>query len=93
MMNGEIVMDAAVDAATRVSEQSGWDDSPFAKQAYQLLFARKPTSEESTLAAGYLADQRKLFERANAAPDEARRKAAESLVHMLLSSNEFLFVD
>lgn len=93
MMNGEVVMGAAADAAARVGEQSGWEEKSFTEQAYQLLFARQPTSEESTLAAVYLADQRKLFERANATPDEARRKAAESLVHMLLSSNEFLYVD
>ena len=95
MMNGEIAMNGARDAAQRASKLAGesWEAEPFAQQAYGLLFARKATAAETEMASAYIADQRKLFERANASPEEAQQKAAESLVHMLLSSNEFLYVD
>ena len=95
MMNGELVMDNARHTAQRAYELAGktWEQEALIRQAYALTLAREPTEQEESLVVENLAAQRALYERANASPDEAHRKAAESFVHMLLSSNEFLYVD
>jgi hypothetical protein len=95
MMNSELVMDNARHTAQRAYKLAGetWEPEALIRQAYALTLAREPTEQEEALVVENLAAQRALYERANASPDEARRKAAESFVHMLLSSNEFLYVD
>ena len=95
MMNGELVMNNARHTARRAYELAGetWEPGALIKQAYSLTLARQPTAKEVELVTENLKTQQALYERANATPDDARSKAAESFVHMLLSSNEFLYVD
>lgn len=93
-MNSEFVIHNAREAARRVLE-SGAQPEPteIVDRIYALLFSRKPSHPEAALAVEHLESQEKLYARANSADDEAFDESVASLVHMLLSSNEFLYVD
>jgi hypothetical protein len=92
LMNSEFVLHNARIAAERL----GGGEAALADLvdgAYDLLFARLPSIDERALALRHLQEQEALYARANASESEARARASESLIHMLLSSNEFLYVD
>lgn len=96
MMNSEFAFDNAAGAARIVRNLAAGSsdaDAAIANAAYRLVLVREPTDEEVDLASGHLDLQRRLYVRANATEDEAMTKAVASLTHMLLSSNEFLYVD
>ncbi|MDE0106422.1 MAG: PSD1 and planctomycete cytochrome C domain-containing protein [Bryobacterales bacterium] len=96
MMNSDFVMENAAAVARRVMDfQVGrpTDLERLARAAYGAILAREPSSEEIALARDHLENQQRLYVRANAATEEALAKSVESLAHMLISSNEFLYVD
>ena len=95
LMNSELVLENASAAAKRLMDadsQSG-DLEGIAKAAYRLILSREPNVAEAELARNHLEDQRVLHGRANAGNAEALRKSVASLAHMLIASNEFLYVD
>ena len=61
--------------------------------AYQLLFGRAPAADEVRDCAKYLADARIEMKNSALAADRQPRAALASLMHVLLASDEFLFVD
>ena len=61
--------------------------------AYLLTLSRPPTVAEKELAQALLQDQEELHRRANMAPDKAAKAALANLCHMLLASNEFLYIE
>jgi hypothetical protein len=68
--------------------------------AFRLAFARRPTAIELTASREFLHEQRQGYMAASdkaasdkAASDKAYRAAFADLCHMLLSSNEFLYVE
>jgi len=96
LMNSDFVLSNAAAVARRAQDQIAStpdDDAAFVRAGYSLTLAREPSADEVALAIEHLARQRTLFERANAGSEEARKRADESLAHMLISSNEFLYVD
>ncbi len=96
MMNSNFVMENAGAVARRVLDfQVGrpTDLETLARAAYSSILTREPSSEEIALARDHLENQQRLYVRANAPTEEALAKSVESLAHMLISSNEFLYVD
>jgi hypothetical protein len=95
MMNSEFVMSNAREAARRAATLAGENAAPtkIVEETYRLLLTREPSTEEIGLALGHLDSQRQLYARANASSEEAFDKSLENLVHMIMSSNEFLYVD
>jgi hypothetical protein len=95
MMNSEFVIHNAREAARRATKLAGKNAEPgkVIEEAYGLLLARAPSEEEIGLALDHLDSQQRLYARANASSEEAFGKSLENLVHMLMSSNEFLYVD
>jgi hypothetical protein len=95
MMNSEFVMQNAGEAARRAALLAGANGRPeeVVRKTYGLLLTREPSAQEVSLALDHLDSQRRLYARANASPEEAFDKSLESLAHMLMSSNEFLYVD
>ena len=69
------------------------DLETLARAAYSAILTREPSSEELALARDHLENQQRLYVRASAPTEEALAKSVESLAHMLISSNEFLYVD
>ena len=96
LMNSEFVFENAAAAARRLLEfEVGQpeDIAALARSAYGLILSREPTTQEIGLAQDHLEAQRRLYTRANASAEEALTRSVESLAHMLISSNAFLYVD
>ncbi len=96
MMNSELVTENALAVAHRAMElaQEGANGvEPIIRAGYQIVLSREPTQAEIELAAAHLERGRGLFSRANSPDDEALTRSVESFVHMLMSSNEFLYID
>ena len=96
MMNSDFVFENATSVADRLTEHApgaAIDTKEIVQGAFRLLLARDPTAEEIEVAQEHLARQQHLYTRANAADEEALTQSIVSLVHMLMTSNEFLYVD
>ena len=95
MMNSEFVTENARKAANRAAALAGDRSNPhdLVETTYGLLFCRKPSRQESEIALDHLESQQQLYAKANSSAEEAFEKSLANLVHMLISSNEFLYVD
>ena len=96
LMNSGLVFDNAAAVARRVLDsQAGRqvDLETLARLAYRLVLARDPSGKEIDLAREHLEKQQELYVRADASTEKALAESVESLTHMLISSNEFLYVD
>jgi hypothetical protein len=94
MINSEFLAGSAVLLAAHVEKLAGENASLPKKieTAYWLAFARAPTETEVGIGIEYLAQLEKLY--LASAPDSPQKtRAFENFVHMLLCSNEFLYVD
>ena len=96
MLNSNFVMENAAAVATQIMDShvgrpTGLET--LARAAYRSILVREPSGDEIALARDHLQEQQQLYARANVPKDEALSKSVESLAHMLISSNEFLFVD
>ena len=60
---------------------------------YLLVFARKPNVAEIQWGEAHLKEQAAIYVAANEPVAQASAKAFSSLAQMLLSSNEFLYID
>lgn len=76
--NSDLVMEMAGALAERIASEAGDDREARIERAYRLLFGRAPSSEETSLALGFL---------------EKSNDAWPRLTHVWLSSNEFRYVD
>jgi cytochrome c553 len=79
VINGPWLRERAQALARRISTRAQGPDEQV-RLAYRLAFARLPTAEEEAEAVAYLSDQ-------------AQRDRLTEFCHVLLSSNEFLYVD
>ena len=96
LINSSFTMENARAVARRILDrQAGRPTGPeaLARAAYRSVLAREPSSEEIDLAREHLDKQQNLYLRSDAPKDKALTKSVESLAHMLISSNEFLYVD
>jgi hypothetical protein len=92
MMNNSFVEEQAGALASRVAMA---EETPVARVrlAYGLLYGRTPTTAETALALKYLQNVRTELRGIQMAPDEHARSAWTGLMRVLLSSNEFIYVD
>jgi hypothetical protein len=106
MMNNKLTLEWAQSMAARVITSSGSDSEKQIQNAYLLAYARSPSSKELNLAKNFLADQSGIIlERAESgeelalpadSPDTISKGKAAALVdlcHMLLNSNEFVYLN
>ncbi len=83
VLNGPLLLGRSEKLAQRVASEIPDDESKRIQRAYELLYARKPSSKEIEIGLSFLNQ-----------PDEATRADAwTQYAHVLLASNEFLFVD
>ncbi|MBM4075083.1 MAG: DUF1553 domain-containing protein [Planctomycetes bacterium] len=82
-LNHPFVKDQARHLAERLEREVTNDDSARILRAYELLFGRPPISEELAIALS-------LIDQTNEA---VKRTAWIDLAHVLLTSNEFIYVD
>ncbi len=85
LLNNEIVMDWARSLAKKVANDSGLTADETVDRAFRLTFSREPSDKERKIARDFLAKQEKI-----AGTKEA---AVADLCHMLLNSNEFVYIN
>ncbi|MBI1314341.1 DUF1549 domain-containing protein [bacterium] len=103
LMNSTFVTDMAEDFAVRVRREAGTNPGEQVRLAWQLALTRGPTDEEINDALAFLEQQTQHFAdkpvmvRDAATKKDVPRDAGEvalaNLCQLLLSSNEFLYVD
>jgi hypothetical protein len=95
MLNGEFITAQAEQFARRVIATAGPDDCRRIEVAFQLALTRSPSPDELELTRRLL-DRQHERERAFAAPDKTPvqfdERALFHVCHMLLNTNEFLYV-
>ncbi|MBL8793672.1 MAG: PSD1 domain-containing protein [Planctomycetia bacterium] len=92
LMNGEFMNDQAAHFAERVRREAGDDPARQIERAFWLALSRQPTKDEIQQVAGFLrqqADQPGV----KRTPAEAVRAALTDLCHVLLTCNEFVYVN
>ncbi len=72
---------------------SATDDPARITAAYQIAWNRSPSSDEQQECAGFLKQYREQLAELKTPPDQAELKAWSALARVLMSSNEFVFVD
>jgi len=95
MMNGEAVGKRSQELARALLEGNRTDDQRIAL-AYRRTFGRSPTAEESRESLGYLESYRSkslAAAQAKSAVTTPKLDAWQSFCRVLLSSNEFIYVD
>lgn len=97
MMNGSAVSDRARQFARNLlASESKYDDSRRIETAYMLALGRSPDINEIKESLQYIESYKKKFQvdaKANGTEVSAMIEAWQSLCHVLLSSNEFIYVD
>jgi len=102
LMNSDFMLKYAAQFARRLESAAGAQAAAQIELAWSLTYGRSPTAEELASASQYLDEQTTLLtERMKDAPPPAkgapkltpRQRGLESLCQVLLSSNEFLYVE
>ena len=92
LMNDKLAHEAADRLAVRVGLAFGADTERI-QYAYRLCFGRHPEAEEVAVGQQYLQSCREQLNSANIPWDQQGRAALASYMRVLMSSNEFLYVD
>ena len=92
LMNDPFVHERAKELAARL-EAAEPDDGGRVALAYRLALGRKAAGAEVDAGLAYLVEAVPALAEAGVPDDRRARSALESLVRVLLASNEFLFVD
>jgi len=95
MINSEFLTDSAGHLARRVESIVG-NDALLPKKietAYWLTLSRSASDNETRIASELIQQLKVLYEESGVAEEEASRRSFENFVHMLVCSNEFLYVD
>ncbi len=101
LMNSDFVLNYASQFARRVEAEAGNEPDARITRAWQLAFCRSPDDSERASARSFLEEQTATFTSELPPPKDdkqpasptAEQRALETLCQMLLSSNEFLYID
>ena len=101
LMNSDFVLKFAGHFASRAKQEAGDNPEAQIQRIWLLAFGRAPDESELASAQTYLTDQTQTFTDESATASEKDKsksptpetRALESLCQMILSSNEFLYID
>jgi hypothetical protein len=85
LLNNELVLDWSRSLAKKVANDAGLTADELATRAFRLTFSRAPSERERKIALDFLTRQERI-----AGTKEA---AVTDLCHMLLNSNEFVYIN
>jgi Protein of unknown function (DUF1553)/Protein of unknown function (DUF1549) len=68
------------------------DDLAFVSAAFEIVLSRPATADERDICAKFLTEQAELYASKKLAPSDAKTRARDSLVHVLLNHNDFVTV-
>jgi hypothetical protein len=92
LLNNELVLDWSRSLAGRVWNDAGMTAEAQVDRAWRFVYSRAATVEERKEALDFLDWQRAKLS-ARMTPEEASKAALTDLCHMLVNSNEFLYVN
>ncbi len=92
-LNSFFVIEQAEHLSARVRARAGPDAGRQVDAAYRITLAREPTGREQEKCRAFLRDQKTNYVKNGWAPDRSGRAALTDLCHMLLCTNEFLYVE
>ena len=90
-LNSDFVVHAAKDTGDRLLKAAGTNKSNLITLAWQTVVGRRPTDDEHQACEQFLAEQTATWQKTN--PTDARQLAMADLCHMLLCTNEFIYVE
>jgi hypothetical protein len=98
LMNSDFVIDVAKALAARVTKAVPEDPAGQVSAVWNLVYSRPPAADEAVTALKFVVEQADQFRKSPAKKGEALADSPEveamtSLCQMLLSSNEFLYID
>ena len=100
LINSEFIVGMSNHFAARLKEEAGSDVDVQIQLAWRLAFVRSATDGEVSESLSFVAAQKQHFEKhpvpsgaKNSKPRDAGEVALASFCQMLLSSNEFLYID
>jgi hypothetical protein len=95
MINSEFLNTSARHLARRVESITGDTASLSMKieAAYWLALSRSPSATESGVAEQHIQQLKVLYENSGVAGEDSSKRSLENFVHMLICSNEFLYID
>jgi hypothetical protein len=93
MMNSQVVADATRAMAERLLDSGSADDAARVTTAYRTAYGRSPTETELQRSLKFVEGYTKSLVEQETAPDEAHVKAWQSLCRVILSANEFIYVE
>ena len=95
MLNSEFVQQQAQRFAAVVMRDAGTAPQPRMELAYQIALGRLPLEHEIALVHNLLEKQTKLYQRLEVkiSAQQSADKALVDLCHMLLNTNEFLYLE
>jgi hypothetical protein len=93
LLNSEFMLAKGDHMARGIASVAGQSVTEQVKYAFQRAFARPPSDLELQKSLGFMESQRVGYQSPEVSPEQASQKALADLCHMLLSSNEFLYVE
>ena len=93
LLNSEFLFAQADRMSSRVVKCAGPEISDQVTCAFQLAFARPPTENELAKSIAFLNEQERGYASMENRAEKARQMALADFCHMLLSSNEFLYME
>jgi len=93
LLNSEFLLTQGERLAARVARESVAGFPAQIERAYQIVYARPPTAAEQSAVRDYLGQQAEDHASGGAPPAVAAQRALADLCHILLSSNEFLYIE
>jgi len=92
-LNSGFLFEKAELLADRVAGAAGQDPAAQIRLAFELVFTREPRESELKESLLFLEEQTAIHVAAEIAGDQAARMALADLCHMLMTTNEFLYVE
>jgi hypothetical protein len=91
LLNDAVLLEQADAFAARVAAAAAAPEKR-TEAAFRLAFARKPTPKEAASSVAFLKKLQARYAEEKLPPAQAERKALARLCHMLMCTNEFLYV-
>jgi len=93
VLNSEFLFSQSEKLAARIYEKTGPEIERLVKLGFQIVFARQPTESDLATSIAFLNEQEQGYVSTGNPAEKARQMAMADFCHMLLSSNEFLYVE
>lgn len=93
LLNSEFMFEQADRLANRIARTAGTDLEQRIRSGFQLVFSREPTDREIVMSVSFLKEQQNNLKPVEPLEEKAAHKSLADFCHMLLSSNEFLYIE